>query len=390
MHKGEGSAAEPGGLRRYRILSKQSLSAALAKPVPFYVKVGEYNCHVFFKPIYEDPSRQRVLGGSVIHLEYEANETDMLRAASLGIRLTEDVLAGLAVITGMPFGGVSFVQLMDVTIASSTPFLLSITPPHLHADEPITELQLSNLRQMLAHWDVLPRGARLRRAAGLYRLGLQQNEDLDVFQYVYIGLEALEPALAEQLSVNSGFEETKGKCENCGAEFVRRRTVLNGVRAYIKGQQHPETLSPERNAEWHRINDLRHKQFHGLADPQNLRSDARDVVPAAVHSLHDAICCLSHAHTLESNEFRLVRGSRRMVSVGTAEPGIEDALEDCRPVVELSDVGWDAHPAYGFVPRFNFLHDRTGVSIKSGFFWLSAPMQLASESDLERATFESL
>ena len=79
-----------------------------------------------------------------------------------------------------------------------------------------------------------------------------------------------------------------------------------------------------------------------------------------------------------------------MVSVGTAEPGIEDALEDCRPVVELSDVGWDAHPAYGFVPRFNFLHDRTGVSIKSGFFWLSAPMQLASESDLERATFESL
>jgi hypothetical protein len=60
-----------------------------------------------------------------------------------------------------------------------------------------------------------------------------EDDDVSSFQQAYMGLEALEPALAEQIGVTSGSEETKGNCEACGAEFTRRRTVLNGVRVFI-------------------------------------------------------------------------------------------------------------------------------------------------------------
>jgi hypothetical protein len=229
----------------------------------------------------------------------------------------------------------------------------------------------------------------LRRAAGLYRRSLQEDDDVSSFQEAYMGLEALEPPLAEQIGVSSGSEEAKGKCGSCGAEFVRRRTVLNGVRAYIRGAKHPDAaLSAQREKEWKQINALRHDLFHSLADFEKLRSEARAVVAAAAHYLHDAICCLSHAHNLEAPTYRLPKGVKRLVLKGAVEPGIHDALEECRPILTLKELGWDPHPKHGFVPRANLVHDRGNADIGGNFFWVTAPLDAATESDLEPAEYE--
>jgi len=207
-------------------------------------------------------------------------------------------------------------------------------------------------------------GGRLRRAAGLYRRALQeqQTDDLSAFQYGYMGLEALEPALAEQMGVSSGVEETKGKCRACGAEFIRRKTMLAGVRAYIMGNNHPSTAGSHRETEWKGINDLRQNQFHSLRDPEDLYADARAVVPAAAHFLHDAICCLSHAHDLEEPTFWLERGARILLR-GDSEPAIDDPLEECRPVAGFREVRWTVDREFGYVPEVRFVHNRPGANI---------------------------
>jgi hypothetical protein len=381
--------ADSGRRRRYRILTRQVHSVALEDSASFHVDVGGYPCRVFFKPTQADPGLQRTLGGTLVHLEFEASESDMLRAASLGSRLTEDVLAGLAVVTGIQLGGVTFVQLVDITLAGRTPFLFLMAPRHLHSDRPVAQSDIAKLQAMLTHWDLLPKGGRLRRAAGIYRRSLQEEDDLSAFQEAYIGLEALEPPLAEQIGVSPGVEETKGKCESCGVEFVRRRTVLNGVRAYIRGAKHPETaVSTQREAEWKAINALRHKQFHSLEDIEKLRSEARGVVAAAAHYLHDAICCLSHVHDLETQNFKVVKGAKQLVLKGTVEPGIDDALEECRPVLALKEVGWDPHPKHGFVPRVSLVKNRAGAEIGGTFFWVPVSLDVATEADLHPANFE--
>jgi hypothetical protein len=75
--------------------------------------------------------------------------------------------------------------------------------------------------------------------------------------------------------------------------------------------------------------------------------------------------------------------------MGTTKPGIHDALEDCRPVVDLNEVGWDSHPDHGFVPSIHFRHDRTGVDIAGRFCWLQVTLRLASEANLIPADFET-
>jgi hypothetical protein len=243
---------------------------------------------------------------------------------------------------------------------------------------------------MLKHWDHLLKGGRLRRAAALYRRSLQEDDDVFAFQEAYMGLEALEPPLAEQIGVSAGAEETRGKCESCGAEFVRRRTVLNGVRAYIRGAKHPETAaSTQREKEWKKINALRQGLFHSLEDFDKLRSEARVVVAAAAHYLHDATCCLSHAHSLETPTFKLLKGAKQLVLKGAVVPGICDAFEECRSILTLKEFGWDPHPKHGFVPRVNLVNNRGTADVGGNFFWVLSPLDAATESDLKPADFET-
>jgi hypothetical protein len=379
-----------GDLRRFRILTRQAQSVALQEAKSFSVSVGGYPCKAFFKPSQVDPALQRTLGGTLVQLEFEASESDLLRAASLGSRLTEDVLAGLALVTGLPFGGVTFVQLLDLTDDDKTRFLFLLAPRHLHSETPVQKADIANLQSVLLHWDQLPRGGRLRRAARLYRCVLQEPDDVSAFQGAYMGLEALEPPLAEQIGVTPGAEETKGKCEKCGAEYIRRRTMLNGVRAYIRGAKHPEASgNAQREAEWKRINALRQDLFHSLKDFDKLRSAARGLVAAAAHYLHDALCCLSHVHGLETPSYKVMKGAKQLVLRGIVEPGIKDALEDCRPILTVKEFGWDPHPEHGFVPRANVVHDAGSANIGGEFYWVPEPLELAAESDLQPANWEA-
>ena len=376
--------------QRYRILTEQTHSVMFEGATSFQLNIGPHACKAFFRPMHTDAETQRTLGGMLVHLEFECEEPDLLRAASLGLRLTEDLFAGLAVVTGIPFGQISLVQLTDVTLPAVTGFVVPITPKHLHWDEPVSSLQVGQVRKLLAHWDGLPKGGRIRRAAALYRRALlEKDDDLSAFQYSYMGLEALEPPLAGQLGLKAGVEESKGKCEKCGAEFVRRKTVLNGVRAYIRGASHAGDAHPEREKEWKAINALRQDQFHSLKDSGDLFAAAHATVPATAHFLHDAICCLSHAHELESPKFRMARGARTIFFIGEAEPGIDDALEECRPIVEIKDITWVPHAEHGYVPSVNLVKNRSGVDIGGDFHWLTGPLQLLAESDLRRAHFET-
>ena len=200
----------------------------------------------------------------------------------------------------------------------------------------------------------------------------------------------MEPPLAELLGVPSGSEEVTGKCDNCGFEYTRKRTVLNGVRAYIRGAKHPDPASSaEREKEWKQINKLRQDIFHSLDDIAKIRAKSYDVLVAAAHHLHDAIC-LSHTHDLESQTFRMRRGATQLLLKGTAEPGIQDTLEECRPILTLKEKGWDPHPEHGFVPLFNIEHDGKRGDIGGNWFWLRKPLDLASEADLDPANCESL
>jgi hypothetical protein len=148
-------------------------------------------------------------------------------------------------------------------------------------------------------------------------------------------------------------------------------------------------LTAQREKEWKQINSLRQDLFHSLVDVDKLRPNARSVVAAAAHYLHDAICCLSHLHSLETPTYRVLKGAKQLVLLGAVEPGISDALEECRPILTLKEVGWDAHPKYGFVPRANLVHDRGSADIGGNFFWVAAPLDVAIESDLEPARFET-
>jgi hypothetical protein len=378
-------------LTTYRVLTRQAHSVGLQDPLSFPITVGQYHCKVFFKPSQDDPSLQRELGGADIQIEFESSETDLVRAAALGVSLIEDVLAGLSLVTGVPFDDVALVHLVDITVEASTPFLFLLTPHHAHSDEPVSASSIKHLQSMLAHWDHLPRGGRVRRAARLYWRMLREEDDTVSFQEAYMGLEALEPPLAELLGVPPGAEEVTGQCASCGVEYTRNRTVLNGVRAYMRGAKHPDPASSaEREKEWKQINKLRQDIFHSLEDIGKIRAKSHNVLVAAAHHLHDAICCLSHTHDLESPTFRMRRGATQLLLKGTVEPGIQDTLEECRPVLTLKEKGWDPHPEHGFVPLFNIVHDGERGDIGGNWFWLRKPLDLASQADLDPANFESL
>lgn len=377
-------------IRKYRVLTHQTHSVGLQHPLSIPITVGQYHCKVFFKPSYDDPTLQRELGGADIQIEFQASETDLVRAAALGISLIEDVLAGLSVVTGVPFGAVSLVHMVDITLQVSTPFLFLLTPRHSHTEEAVPASSITHLHSMLAHWNHLPKGGRLRRAARLYWRMLREEDDIVSFQEAYMGLEALEPLLADQIGVTAGAEETTGECDACGVKYVRRRTVLNGVRAYIRGAKHPDpAFGAEREKEWKQINALRQDLFHSLADNYKIRSKSYNVLVSAAHYLHNAICCLSHTHDLESPTYRMRRGAKHVLLKGAAQPGIQDMLEECRPILTLKETGWDPHPQHGFVPRFNIVHDRENTDIGGYWYWLRKPLDLATEADLDRANFES-
>lgn len=173
-----------------------------------------------------------------------------------------------------------------------------------------------------------------------------------------------------------------------GVEYEKRRTVLNGVRAYITRPEH-RNGKKARDRDWKVVNELRHDLFHSRRDLQALLSRALNALPAVLHFLHDAICCASHAHDLEVPTYQVPRNRSRLVFVGNSEPGIDDAIEECRLVVESLEVVWIRHPEHQCLPEVHFVKSRPALDIGGQFYQLPVPLECEPEACLERLSIEA-
>ena len=158
----------------------------------------------------------------------------------------------------------------------------------------------------------------------------------------------VEKPLADIMGIPAGVEEVEEHCDKCGEKYVRKRTTLAAVRAYLTGAIHPKDSIPEKKREWKEINDFRHDIFHSLQDGKKLELKVPDVLPAAMHHLHDAVCCLSHSHDLESDTFKLVRGMARIVFIGAFRAAKLEPIEDCQPLLKVEHGYWVPHPRVPF------------------------------------------
>jgi hypothetical protein len=164
-----------------------------------------------------------------------------LEAARVGYELVEDFLSAITVVSGATFGPSQLLQVarLDEAEGQNRKFVIFIPLPLKHWDETISDDQLKSVRGLLAHWDGLESGHRLRRAARLYRTAAGNPDEITAFQEVYIGLEVLEKPLASMAGfAKHGTEQVKGKCV-CKCEFTYNKRTLVGVRAFVHG---PSTL----------------------------------------------------------------------------------------------------------------------------------------------------
>jgi hypothetical protein len=382
--------AMPSGHSACRLLAWQPLSLTLADPKPFDVSLHQIGCRVALRPAEQEELAQRTLGGSFISLDfYLPTTTDLLVGVNKGMELLEDFLSAVALVEGAMLRAVEPIQMARADHPPRKYMFIRFLPLlNNHWDRPISQTTVNHARRLVAHWNGLDTGIRLRRAARHFRQAIGTPDDLTAFQYAYMGLEAMEKPLAQSMNIPPGVEESQGACANCGETYTWRRTVLAGVRAYVHGDVHPATASVQRKKEWKELSGLRQDLFHGLVDASVLESRAQAMLPAGMHYLHDAICCESHAHDLESPGFRLARRAHQLIMIGHFAADDLGPLESWAPLLGTQEMKWVPHDRYRFVPEFCV--DNPGIrDLRARFFWLKEPLSRASEADLEAAEWES-
>lgn len=378
------------GATQYRLFAYQPISLTLEKAKPLNLIIQKIPCQLALRNIHDEKMAQNTHGGMFVTLDFSlTNENDLLRATQKGIDLINDFFSGVSLVEGAIFNDTRPIQIIRIEKEPPPKYriihFLDISLRHWH--KPISKKRINEIQSILAHWDGLDGGKRLRRAARQFHKSKGVEDVLTAFQHAYMGLEAMEKPLANALNISPGVEEVKGRCNNCSAEYTRKRTVLAGVRAYICGDRHPETSDPERRREWKEINDLRTDLFHSLEDIDTLEDKACKVLPAAMHYLHDSICCMSHSHHLESPRFELYRGVHQFMLLGQFSTPDIGPLKQWRPFLEVKTGSWAEHPRYGLVPRFSIHnHGVKDLELTQGF--LELPLGTASENDIVFADVE--
>lgn len=374
----------------FRLLAFQPLSMSLEFSCPFELSIQNTICSLALSPEHSDKSSQLTHGGTYIAIEFTTEEsTDLLQATQKGLDLIEDFLSALSLVDGANFRDVVPVEIIskDQTVPPKHTLVHFLNLSMNHWQKPISKENFQAVESILAHWDGLENGKRLRRAARQFQKAIGTNDALIAFQHAYMGLEAIEKPLADIMEIPAGVEEIEGHCEKCGEKYIRKRSVLAGVRAYVAGAIHPEAFDPEKKQEWKKINDFRHEIFHSLQDTKKLEQKVCSILPAAMHHLHDAVCCLSHSHDLESDTFKLVRGMNILIFIGEFNANKLESLEEYRPLLGTELGYWVPHSQFGFVPRFKIqapkLDDFHGI-----FCWLNELLRNATKENLIPANFE--
>ena len=276
----------PLGYSAFRLLAWQPLSLTLEDPRPFDLSLRQLRCRLAIRPAEQDEFAQLARGGSFIAIDFHlSTATDLLVAVYTGVKLVEDFLSATALVEGATLRSIEPIQIVraDQTTSNKYTFVRFLQLQYNHWETPIPLTTIDHVRRLVAHWDGLDTGTRLRRAARQFRQAIGTPDDLTAFQHAYIGLEAMEKPLAQAAGIPPGVEEAQGACTNCGEPYTRRRTVLAGVRAYVHGAVHPATVSSQRKREWRQLSRLRQDLFHGLADTPALERRAQTTLPAAMH-----------------------------------------------------------------------------------------------------------
>lgn len=113
----------------------------------------------------------------------------------------------------------------------------------------------------------------------------------------------------------------------------------------------------------------------------------RSVLPAALHHLHDAVCCLSHSHDLESDTFKVMKGMNRLIFIGEFKASELEPLENCRPMLGTEDGYWVPHSQFGFFPRFKVQAPELD-GFQGIFCWLNQSLRNAKKDNLVPAIFK--
>lgn len=374
----------------YRVLAYQPLSVNIDPQGLGAFLIRETPCRIAIRAVHDEKSLQLGAGGSTLAIEFESDpKDDLIGAARRGLELLEDFLSAIAVVAGANFTPSELVQVARKggEKADHCEFLIFKKLPLKHWSESITGQQIAIVRHMLAHWDGLEVGHRLRRAAQQYREAIGNLDDCSAFQEAYIGLETMEPPLAKMVGLTPGTEEVKGTCDACGAEFTRKRTTLVGVRAFVLNSLDPNGAEAGRKADWKLINGLRQDLMHGLEDPRKLGNRAINGLLACMHHLHAAICAASHATKMISERFRLARGGPMYVLAGTYTAATWPVIEGWGLVVEIKEFAWVPHDKYGFVPELSFKNNGL-TDLQMGVAALTEPLSFATMQSIRPTPLE--
>jgi hypothetical protein len=376
----------------YRVLVSQALSLDVGDDEAERFSIQGTECRIAVRPSQPDLAKQRELGGSIIAVEFEERTThDLFVVARAGLELIEDFLSAITVVSGTTFRPCEVVQAarLDKRRKLNCEFLQMLPLPLNHWHEAISDEKLASARKLLAHWDGLDIGKRLRRAARNYRSAAGNPDDVTAFQEAYIGLEAMEKPLAMMVGLKPGREEVKGSCGNCGHEFIRNRTALVGVRAFVHDDIIPEKADEQRKSDWKLLNTLRNDLMHGLVDDDELAGRPMQALTAAMHYLHHAICTCSHADNLAAEHYKLARGGAQFIMLGRYTVSAWPKLTQWEQVVETKSpmYSWVPHPQHGLVPELTFRNNGL-KDLQGGVGRLKQPLSTATMSDIDRVAME--
>ena len=152
----------------FRLLAFQPLSLVLELPCPFELSIQNISCHIALRPAHSDKAAQLTHGGTYIVIEFSTEESlDLLPATQKGLDLIEDFLSALCLVEGASFRPVEPIQIISADKKVSRKYTLvhffNLSMNHWH--RPISQETFRSIKSILAHWDGLESGKRLRRAA---------------------------------------------------------------------------------------------------------------------------------------------------------------------------------------------------------------------------------
>lgn len=376
----------------YRVSAFQPISIALAaKKSVFKLKIRKEDCSFSLKPVHSRESKRLKNGGTHITVEFtKALEgDDIVVAAREGIDMIEDFQSALSLVSGVPLRGVRLLQVAKFDLLEERcEFLQFLDIDPLHWPRDITDSDLNNALSILAHWDGLDKGNRLRRGARRYRDAIGNvHDDVSAYQDAYAGLEALEPILAPLYGLESGVETVETTCPHCKKAYSYKRTSLVGVRAFVLGSTDAQGAEEGRRADWKAMNSLRHNIVHSLKDDEEIEGVARRSLMAAMHYLHDAVCIGSHSVDMASNEYRVARAPIPHAIHGVYDLHALPDLPKWGSVLTLKDVEWVPHATMKFVPQTRL--KAIGLkNVRMRFVRLKGDLSDATEESLEVAETE--